>query len=70
MAPKSSIIANAVKNTLRDKGTLLPSNDKTPNENAISVAVGMAHPFSVSEEFKFIRIYILVFNHKYNNDPL
>ena len=56
MAPKSSIIANAVKNTLRDKGTLLPNKDKTPNENAISVAVGIAHPFNVSEELIFIKI--------------
>ena len=43
IAPKSSIIANAVKNTFNDNGTLLPNKDKTPNENAISVADGIAH---------------------------
>ena len=47
MAPKSSIIANAVKKTLRDKGTLFPKRDKTPREKAISVAEGMAQPFNV-----------------------
>ena len=47
MAPKSSIIASAVRKTLRDKGTLFPSNDKTPNEKAISVADGIAHPLKL-----------------------
>ena len=37
IAPKSSIIANAVKNTFNDIGTRDPSNDKIPIENAISV---------------------------------
>ena len=32
IAPKSSIIASAVKNTFNDKGTLLPNKDKTPKE--------------------------------------
>ena len=34
MAPKSSIIAKAVRNTLREIGTLLPSNENTHNEKA------------------------------------
>ena len=37
-------------------GTLEPSNDKTPKENAISVADGIAQPFNVSGELKFIKI--------------
>ena len=48
IAPKSSIIASAVKKTFNDKGTLFPNNDKTPREKAISVAEGIAHPFKVS----------------------
>ena len=55
MAPKSSIIANAVKNTFKDKGTLLPNKDKTPKENAISVADGIDHPFYVSLSPKFMK---------------
>ena len=47
IAPKSSIIAKAVKNTFKDIGTLFPNNDKTPKEKAISVADGIAHPLSV-----------------------
>ena len=47
IAPKSSIIARAVKKTLREIGTLFPNRDNTPNENAISVADGIAHPFRV-----------------------
>ena len=49
MPPKSSMIANAVKKTFNDNGTRLPSNDKTPSENAISVAVGIAQPCMFSE---------------------
>ena len=48
IAPRSSMIANAVKNTFNEIGTLLPNNDKTPKENAISVAEGIAHPFKVA----------------------
>jgi len=48
IAPKSSIIARAVKNTFNEIGTLDPNKDKTPKEKAISVADGMAQPFSVS----------------------
>ena len=47
MAPKSSIIAKAVKKTFKEIGTLLPNNDNTPKEKAISVADGIAHPFNV-----------------------
>ena len=47
IAPRSSIIAKAVKNTLRDKGTLDPNKDNTPKEKAISVADGIAQPLSV-----------------------
>ena len=54
IAPKSSIIASAVKKTFKDKGTLLPSNDSTPKENAMSVADGIAHPFKVALSPKFI----------------
>ena len=49
IAPRSSIIARAVKKTLSDIGTLDPSNDKIPNEKAISVAEGIAQPLIVSE---------------------
>ena len=54
IAPKSSIIARAVKNTFNDKGTLFPSKDKTPKEKAISVAEGIAQPFKVSLSPKLI----------------
>ena len=49
IAPKSSIIARAVKNTFKEIGTLEPNKDKTPRENAMSVADGIAHPTIVSE---------------------
>ena len=48
IAPKSSIIARAVKKTFNEIGILEPKSDKTPIEKAISVAEGMAHPLSVS----------------------
>ena len=38
------MIATAVRKTLSDSGTRLPSSISTPNENAMSVAVGMAQP--------------------------
>ena len=47
IAPKSSIIASAVKKTFKDMGILEPYNDNTPIENAMSVAVGMAQPLNV-----------------------
>ena len=58
IAPRSSIIAKAVKNTFKDNGTLDPNNDKIPIEKAISVAEGIAHPRNVSGVSKFIKIYI------------
>ena len=58
IAPKSSIIAKAVKNTFNERGTLLPNNDNTPKEKAISVADGIAQPFNVSPSPKFIKTYI------------
>ena len=53
IAPKSSIIAKAVKNTFSERGTLLPKRDNTPSEKAISVAEGMAQPLSVAVSFMF-----------------
>ena len=47
IAPKSSIIASAVKKTFKEIGTLFPNKDKTPKEKAISVAEGIAQPFTV-----------------------
>ena len=47
IAPRSSIIAKAVKKTFKEIGTLDPNKDKTPNEKAMSVAEGIAQPFSV-----------------------
>lgn len=44
IAPKSSITANAVKNTFNEVGTLLPNNDKIPNAKAMSVAIGIPAP--------------------------
>ena len=54
IAPRSSIIARAVKKTFKDNGTLEPNNDKTPNEKAMSVAEGIAQPFKVSGLSKLI----------------
>ena len=54
IAPRSSIIAKAVKNIFNDIGTLEPSKESIPNEKAISVAEGIAQPFSVSLFPKFI----------------
>ena len=50
------MIARAVRKTLRETGTLFPNKDSTPNENAISVAEGIAHPFSVVLSEKFTDI--------------
>ena len=55
MAPRSSIIANAVRNILSEIGTLFPNKDNTPNEKAISVADGIAQPFKVSGELILIK---------------
>ena len=54
IAPRSSIIANAVRKTLSEIGTRDPKRDKTPKEKAISVAEGIAQPVKVSELPKFI----------------
>ena len=56
MAPRSSIMASAVKKIFNDIGTLDPRSDKIPNEKAISVAEGIAQPFKVSVFPKFIAI--------------
>ena len=46
MAPISSKIASDSKKILRDEGTLLPKNSNIAKEKAVSVAVGIAQPFS------------------------
>ena len=56
IAPRSSMIASAVKKTFSDIGILDPSNDKTPIEKAISVAVGIAQPIRVYLVSRFITI--------------
>ena len=42
--PKSSATARAAKNILSPFGIRFPKRDNTPNEKAMSVAIGMAHP--------------------------
>ena len=54
IAPRSSIIARAVKKTFSDMGIRVPNNDKTPIEKAISVADGIAQPLRVYPVFKLI----------------
>ena len=54
IAPRSSIIAKAVKKTFKEIGTLDPNKDNIPIEKAISVAEGMAQPLSVSGVSKLI----------------
>src|ERR1700751_2182014 len=44
MAPKSSMIANAIKKIFKLVGTFLPNNEAMPSEKAISVAVGIPQP--------------------------
>ena len=58
IAPKSSIIAQAVKKTFNEIGTLEPNKDRTPIEKAISVAEGIAQPLRVSVDSKLITTYI------------
>ena len=43
-APKSSIMAKAAKNIFNCTGILFPSNERTPSEKAISVAMGIPQP--------------------------
>ena len=42
--PRSSATANAARNTFNPIGTLVLNIARTPSENAISVAIGMARP--------------------------
>ena len=46
MPPMSSTTASVVRNTFSPIGTLLPSMASTPSEKAMSVAIGIAHPFT------------------------
>ena len=48
IAPRSSMIASAVRNTFNEIGTRDPNKDNIPSENAISVADGIAQPFKVA----------------------
>src|SRR5680860_1436833 len=48
IAPRSSMIAREVRNTLSEFGILDPNSDSTPSANAMSVAVGTAQPRQVS----------------------
>ena len=48
MAPRSSIMARAVKKTFTEVGTRLPSKDAMPSVKAISVAEGMAQPLMLA----------------------
>ena len=48
IAPRSSMIASASKKTFKKTEIRDPNNDKTPIENAISVADGIAHPLRES----------------------
>jgi hypothetical protein len=43
-ASRSSMMASAVRNILSEAGMRDPSIANTPNEKAMSVAVGMAQP--------------------------
>ena len=49
IAPKSSMIASAAKNTFKAVGTRFPINESTPNAKAMSVAIGIPNPFDVVE---------------------
>ena len=44
IAPRSSMMARAVRKSLSELGTRRPSSASTPSENAISVADGIAQP--------------------------
>src|ERR1700730_2193472 len=44
IAPRSSMIASAVRKSLSEAGTRLPNNAMTPRENAMSVDQGIAQP--------------------------
>ena len=59
IAPKSSIIARAIKKIFKDIGIREPNKDNTPIENAISVAEGIAQPLSVLPVSKLMITYII-----------
>ena len=46
IAPRSSMMASAVRKTNRLAGTRVPSIRRQPSANAISVAIGTPHPRS------------------------
>lgn len=48
MAPISSTVARASKKMRNSDGIRSPSNAKTPSAKAMSVAMGMPHPFAPS----------------------
>ena len=48
IAPRSSIIANAVRNIFNANGTRPERSEAMPNEKAISVAMGTPQPFANS----------------------
>jgi hypothetical protein len=48
IAPRSSMMANAVMNTLSDAGILFLNKAITPRAKAISVAIGMPTPSCVA----------------------
>ena len=48
MAPRSSMMATAVKKTLSDAGTRLPSRTRMPRAKAMSVAMGIPQPRSAT----------------------
>ena len=47
MAPRSSIMASAVKNIFRERGMRFPARESIPSAKAISVAIGMPKPICV-----------------------
>ena len=53
--PKITTNRSMIKKTFKEIGTLEPSKDKIPKENAMSVADGIAQPFNVSELPRFIK---------------
>ena len=56
MAPKSSMIAKAVRNTFNAAGTLSPSKPMMAMAKAMSVAVGIPAPENVAGWLKLKRI--------------
>ena len=58
--PISSTTAKAVRKIFRLRGTRFPSKLNTPNEKAISVAIGMASPCPPTLPGGQISIYIIM----------